>query len=330
MDRFTAVVRCIVVVSFVAAFAVPISAQEPREEFTNLKVLPKDIAPEELRTLMSTYSRALGVRCVHCHVGEEGKPIRHEDFSKDDKPAKLKAREMMLMTKDLNEKYLAKLADRSEPPIRVQCVTCHHGLTQPRPLQDLLTAAYEKGGMDSTLASYGALRERYYGGFAYDFGDAPLADVAWKLRESGHGADAESLLALDVEMNPKSSNAKRQHATAALMTAFGTSADAGSAAYRNFRDRYGDKLIHEGFLNNVAYDLLEEGKNTAALAAFAFNVAENPSSANAYDSMGEGYLKTGDRKKATAAYRKSLELDPTNENATRMLEELKAKPKGKR
>ena len=78
------------------------------------------------------------------------------------------------MTQDLNDKYLATLENRADPPVRVQCATCHRGAPQPRTLQDALKIAYDKGGMDSTLARYQSLRERYYGRATYDFGDAPL------------------------------------------------------------------------------------------------------------------------------------------------------------
>lgn len=325
--RFAALGSLAAIVTLPSKAQVPTPTQEPREEFKNLQVLPKDIAPEDLRKLMGTFTRALGVRCIHCHVGEEGKPFKPEDFQKDDKPTKLKAREMIRMTNDLNEKYLAKLANRADPQIRIQCITCHHGINQPRQIQDLLTTAYEAGGMDSTLASYNALRDRYYGSFAYDFGEVPLADVAATVRAAGHPADAESLLALDVALNPKSGFAKRRHANLAMTRAFTTSAEAGAAAYRDFKEKYGAEMISEGFLNNLGYELLGVGQNDGALRVFEFNIAENPASANAYDSMGEAHMKTGDSNKATAAYKKSLELDPKNENAKQKLKELKKKPK---
>jgi len=328
MSRSADVRRGLAVVISLATLASPLLAQgPPREEFTNLKVLPKDIAPEELRALMNTFTRALGVRCIQCHVGEEGKPFKHEDFAKDDKPAKLKAREMMRMTQDLNDKYLANLADRSEPPIRIKCVTCHHGVTQPRPLEDVLKTAYDTGGMDSTLARYRALRERYYGRFAYDFGEVPLAELAGKVRTAGNREDALQLLAFNLEMNPNSAFAKRQYAASSLALAFVTGADSGAATYGRLKERYGAALVNEGMVNGIGYDLIGAGKTDAAIAAFAFNVAQNPQSANAYDSMGEGYYQKGDRKQAVAAYQKSLQLDPTNQNAIDKLKELKAKPK---
>ena len=57
------------------------------------------------------------------------------------------------------------------------------------------------------------------------------------------------------------------------------------------------------------------------------NVAEHPQSGNAYDSLAEGYFKSGDRKLALATYKKAIELDPKNENAKQWVEELNKKPK---
>jgi hypothetical protein len=305
-------------------------AQAKPEPFTNLKVLPKDMPPQELRALMSSFTRALGVRCVYCHVGEEGKPVRDEDFAKDDKPTKIKARAMLEMTRDLNEKYLIGLEKRADPPVRIQCATCHRGTTQPRMLQDVLTAAYDQGGLDSTVARYQGLRDRYYGRFTYDFGEVPLVDVANQVRAGGHPEDAARLLALNVEMNPKSMYAKRQNANFVITEAFrGAGPDSGTAAYQRLKVAYGPAMVPEEMLNEIGYRLLGAGKNEAAVAAFELNVAEHSESGNAYDSLGEAYATVGDQKRAITAYEKSLELDPTNENARQKLAELKAAPEKK-
>ena len=307
----------------------PLRAQPPREEFKNLKVLPKDLAPADLRRTMAGFTRALGVRCIYCHVGEEGKPFRHEDFPLDDKPTKLKAREMLRMVKDINDTYLAKLDHRAEPPIRVQCATCHHGATQPRMLQDVLRASYDNGGLDSTRARYQALRDRYYGGFTYDFGEVPLADVASGLLEAGHGADAESLFTMNIAMNPSSNFARRQYAQASIFNAFLSDPAAGVTRAHERRDQFGPTMISEGFINDIAYGLLRASHLEAAVAAFRLNVADYPASANAYDSMGEGLLQQGDWKAARDAYAKSLELDPKNDNAREQLDTIKKTPKSK-
>jgi len=307
----------------------PTYAQE-REKFTNLKVLPQDIAPEQLRQTMNDFTRALGVRCIHCHVGEEGRPFKEGEFALDDKPTKLKAREMLRMVHDLNEKYLAALPNRSDPPLKIECFTCHRGVTQPRPLQDLLGAAYDQGGIDSTLARYRALKTRYYGRAAYDFGEVPLSLVADHAHSAGHPDDAQRLLALNVDEHPASDFARRQYAGGAIAAAFrDQGADSGAAVFRALRATYGDKIVSEDMLNNVGYALLGANHPDAALAAFRLNVAEHPASGNVYDSLGEALMHGGDRKAATAAYTKSLELDPKNDNARHMLDELK-KPQPKK
>src|SRR5262245_19514683 len=297
-------------VLIIALSAASVAAQT-HEEFKNLKVLPKDIPPAELRAMMNGFTRALGVRCVYCHVGEEGKPFRAEDFQKDDKLTKRKARVMIQMVKDLNDKYLATLESRAEPAVHIECATCHRGATQPRMLQDVLKTAYDQGGLDSTTARYQSLRSRYYGRATFDFGEVPLADAARLIRDAGHTADGTRLLALNVEMNPQSTFAKRQFAYASIVDAFGTAgADSGLATYRRFKSDYGAAIVSENLMNDVGYDLLGHDHIETSIVALRQNTTEFPKSGNAFDSLGEAYAKHGDRKLAIDAYAKSLELDP--------------------
>jgi tetratricopeptide (TPR) repeat protein len=307
--------------------AVSVSAQQP-DENKNLKVLPKDISHDELIGIMGGFTRALGVRCIHCHVGEEGKPFKPGAFALDDKPTKLKARAMMRMVQDLNDKYLADLDHRSDPPIRVECFTCHHGVAQPRTLQGNLEIAYQEGGLDSTVARYNHLRDRYYGSAAYDFGEVPLSDVADSLRRGGHDDDATKLLSLNVELNPKSSFAKRRFAASRIIGQFANAgADSGAAAYHDLAARYGANVVNEDMLNGIGYRLLAMKRMDAAVAAFKLNVVEHPQSGDTYDSLGEAYALKGDRKLAIESYTKAVALDSTNTNAKEKLQELR--PAGK-
>jgi len=317
--------RSLRIVLLLAVLAVPAAAQE---KFTNLKVLPQDIPPQQLHQTMDGFTRALGVRCIHCHVGQEGKPFKHEDFALDDKPAKLKAREMMRMVSDINNKYLANLPDRSSSPVKVECITCHRGVTQPRQLHDVLDATYDGGGIDSTVARYQALRAKYYGRAAYDFGEVPLTLVADHARTAGHAADAERLLAMNVDANPTSDFARRQYAGAAIARSFREQGrDSGAATVRALRDRYGDKVVSENLLNDVGYQLLGAGQVASAVDVLRLNTVEHPQSGNAFDSCGESLMTHGDKKGAIAAYTRSLELDPSNDNARQMLAQLKAPAK---
>ncbi len=55
---------------------------------------------------------------------------------------------------------------------------------------------------------------------------------------------------------------------------------------------------------------------------FKLNTEQFPNSGNAFDSMGEAWLKTGDKLSSLKSYKKSLELDPANGNAAAMIKKL--------
>ncbi len=81
----------------------------------NLKVL----TPENLMAQMQTFPTALGVEnqggCNFCHEA---------DRSLDTKPAKVKARQMIELVKEINGKF-------GDGQVHVTCWTCHHGSTKP-------------------------------------------------------------------------------------------------------------------------------------------------------------------------------------------------------
>jgi tetratricopeptide (TPR) repeat protein len=79
----------------------------------------------------------------------------------------------------------------------------------------------------------------------------------------------------------------------------------------------------EDQLNGLGYRLLKEKRIDDAITVFKLNVAEHPRSANVYDSLGEAYLMADRREDAIQQYRKSLELDPRNENARSVLAQLR-------
>jgi tetratricopeptide (TPR) repeat protein len=80
----------------------------------------------------------------------------------------------------------------------------------------------------------------------------------------------------------------------------------------------------EGELNGLGYELLHTRKFTEAIAVLQLNVEAYPHSGDAYDSLAEAYLDDGNQAQAIANYQKSLELNPKNTNAERMLEKLRA------
>ena len=188
----------------------------PPEKPENLKVLPKDMPVRALIDTMQSFTRALGVRCTYCHVGNEGEPLTSYDFISDDKAPKAKARVMLQMVAAINNDHLAKLVNRESPPINVSCMTCHRGVSEPRPLAQVILGAYDAGGADSAEKAYKSLRTRYLGRAAYDFGETTLAEVGAALRARSKTPDALRFYLLNTEMLPASAGALQQLAGAQL------------------------------------------------------------------------------------------------------------------
>src|SRR5262249_42286509 len=140
----------------------------------NLQVLPKDTPAADVVRQMQQFTRALGVQCAYCHVeqtaplltveeqqaqqaaaaaaqaaqnaqgqgaqgaqgaqagrgrgrgrGQQGPQM---DYAADEKRQKSVARVMMAMVNDVNARYAVK----------IECATCHRGVTNPQQLSDLL------------------------------------------------------------------------------------------------------------------------------------------------------------------------------------------------
>ena len=173
------------------------------EKAKNLKVLASDTPKEKLRAVMTGFTRALGVRCVHCHVGKEGEPLSTFDFASDENPKKAVARDMYRMLGDVNDD-LKKMSLAGSKRVNMWCHTCHHGRPRPTTLVEELTAAYDSTGIDSTVAAYGSLRERFLDRGAYDFGEGSLVEFGRGLSERGRHDDAIRILLLNGEKFPKS------------------------------------------------------------------------------------------------------------------------------
>jgi len=86
------------------------------------------------------------------------------------------------------------------------------------------------------------------------------------------------------------------------------------------REKY---FISEAELNGIGYFLLQQQKEVdGAILLFEFNAELHPQSWNAYDSLAEAFYTKGDKQKALELYRKSLELNPANENGKKFVERI--------
>ena len=174
-----------------------VSAQIP-DKFTNLTVLPKDMSKKDLVDAMKNFTSSLGVRCTFCHAGKEGindpKGLEEIDFASDKIPAKDITRVMMKMTHSINTEQLTQIQEKQHID-KVECITCHKGMEEPpKPLENILTRQFEKNGVDAALNKYNELREKYYGGFVYDFTFRPLSAFADKLIEAGKSTELINFL----------------------------------------------------------------------------------------------------------------------------------------
>ena len=102
--------------------------------------------------------------------------------------------------------------------------------------------------------------------------------------------------------------------------------DAAIAQYRELKPKQSDVYdFSEEELNRLGYQLLGARKVDEAIEILKLNVEAYPAAFNAYDSLGEAYMTSGNKELAIANYRKSLELNPKNTNATQMLSRLESK-----
>ena len=150
----------------------------PPDSIKNLQVLPADTEFRALIGVMRGFSIGLGVRCTHCHVGEDSRDLASIDFSSDEKVTKRKARVMLQMVQQINGEILSELPERSDPAVEVTCATCHRGLPRPTTIEAVLAEQIESGGAEAVIAEYERLREEYYGAGVYDFSEGALTSLA--------------------------------------------------------------------------------------------------------------------------------------------------------
>ncbi len=81
----------------------------------------------------------------------------------------------------------------------------------------------------------------------------------------------------------------------------------------------------ESELNTLGYQLLRGNKTDDAIEIFKLNVEMFPNGFNPYDSLGEAYLKAGNKELALVNYKKSVELNPENLAGTQMIKKIEGK-----
>jgi CubicO group peptidase (beta-lactamase class C family) len=90
--------------------------------------------------------------------------------------------------------------------------------------------------------------------------------------------------------------------------------------FRNVKDSKG-YYLNEYEMNQTGYEFLQSGKMKEAAAIFKLNTEEFPKSSNVYDSYGEALMTLGNKKEAIENYKKSVRLNPGNENGIKILKD---------
>lgn len=187
---------------------IPLNAQVP-DDFTNLKVLDKDIGKGELIDIMKSWAGGLGVRCNHCHVGPDN--LQGMDFATDEKEHKRAARAMLEMAIAINRQYIGSWEEGSSGGEKkyqfVSCFTCHRGQPKPpRKLASILSETALDDGADAAVAQYKELKEEYYGAGLYDFREGVFGDLAQQVLEAGRLDTAMHILRSSVDLYPESAD----------------------------------------------------------------------------------------------------------------------------
>jgi len=87
-------------------------------------------------------------------------------------------------------------------------------------------------------------------------------------------------------------------------------------------------IANQGELNQWGYYLLNQKKFAEAIQIFELNVKKYPKAPNVYDSLAEGYMMKGDKKKAIRYYKKVLDMNPSKflkNHASQQLKKLEGK-----
>ncbi|MCH8010430.1 MAG: c-type cytochrome [Candidatus Marinimicrobia bacterium] len=100
------------------------------QELKNVQVLPYKTKKEIFPFMKNIVAKSLGVKCKFCH--------NIKDYSIDENPHKLVAREMMSMVNSINVRMesIQEIAQNAgmkhwdEAPV-IECWVCHRGITKP-------------------------------------------------------------------------------------------------------------------------------------------------------------------------------------------------------
>lgn len=170
--------------------------------------------------------------------------------------------------------------------------------------------------------------------------EGEIADASLRMYDKGLYPQAASLLENGITWYPNSGNlynllgrtylklgkpAPIDESSFMKLIDAGNFDEAVAVFEKNQKSFPGWKIFAESTMNDKGYELLRNENLPGALKALELNTRAYPKSGNAWDSLAEANMNAGNKKEAIMQYKKSLELDPGNTNAVKMLEKLEMK-----
>ncbi len=196
--------------------------------------------------------------------------------------------------------------------------------------RNILAAVHQEGAQGGTLYSniYDVNRGLVYLYHFHNYENVVAINLEDELKKGEHTIDLPTLFP-DTFAAIQFNNRHQLPASDVLYKTIDKSgAESGIKEYHRMKNDF-RKVYRYDFseeeINTLGYKLLRAGKNKDAIAIFKLNVEEHPRSWNVYDSLGEAYMEDGQKELAIKFYRKSLDINPDNDNGKEMLKKLEEK-----
>jgi tetratricopeptide (TPR) repeat protein len=179
----------------------------------------------------------------------------------------------------------------------------------------------------------------------YDRADG-IAGYAWIARYTVHFLDAylkhDAAALAWIKKTPAENGAPNHFLSASYRPAKGLPAtlesfrtELGRQGFDHAEDIYAamqkespNFKLEESAVNSWGDELMTDNHFPEAIDIFKLNAKNYPASGNVYDSLGEAYMQSGQKQLAIDSYKKSLEKDPSNDNARQKLKDLGEPPAG--
>jgi CubicO group peptidase (beta-lactamase class C family) len=167
------------------------------------------------------------------------------------------------------------------------------------------------------------LRKTFSGAEVYPNVMGNISAVTWQLIRKGDRQQAAKLAQLSVDLYPESD---RAHVLLGIAKVMSRENESARTVLKKGAELRGWAPAFSSELNSDAYDLANSGRLSDGLELLKIAAELFPNEVNLYDSIGEFYLKSGNKVKAVEFYKKALLLDPKFESSRQMLEKLEQQP----